>query len=234
MIKTAAQSFAESLGYRVQKFRPAQTIAGFLASEEIDTVIDVGANEGQYGSYLRSMGYRGEIVSLEPVSDVFRILSERTATDPHWRAIQTALGETEQQLTINVSQATTFSSIKARSDAAEAYESSRVARQEQIAVTTLDKIFSGIRGERTYLKIDTQGYEQQVLAGASQSLKSIIGVQMELPCRHLYADTWNLSEAIAFMEASGFALAQTHVVNFQRDNPHLLEEIDAVFVARDR
>ena len=86
-------------------------------------------------------------------------------------------------------------------------------RQETIKVVRLDDLFDH-SGERILLKIDTQGFEREVLDGATGSLKSIDGVLLELPVVHLYQGTWGLEEAFGYMNDRGFMLSQITPVNF--------------------
>ena len=53
--------------------------ARLLASERIDLLLDVGANEGQYALRMRRAGFQGRIVSFEPLSDAFAALERRAA-----------------------------------------------------------------------------------------------------------------------------------------------------------
>src|SRR4051812_45614795 len=63
---------------------------------KVDLVIDVGANEGQFARRLRSF-YHGKIISFEPVSSVFKRLSEWAASDPDWSVYKMALGNQESE-----------------------------------------------------------------------------------------------------------------------------------------
>jgi len=98
-----------------------------------------------------------------------------------------------------------------------------------VQVVRLDDILSSLCGTNFFLKIDTQGFEQEVLAGSSGSLPKMLGIQLELPIVHLYDGTWSLSEAFAFMSANGFVLSQVRPVNYSPQDPASLVEIDAIF-----
>jgi len=69
---------------------------------QVDLVIDVGANEGQYGSEVRRMGYRGQILSFEPLLKSFKALSRRADGDPQWHAIQSAIGPFPGRADLNI------------------------------------------------------------------------------------------------------------------------------------
>jgi hypothetical protein len=103
-----------------------------------------------------------------------------------------------------------------------------VARTEMIEVRALDEVCPRVKGN-VLLKIDTQGYERQVLEGALAVLPAMKGVLMELPIVHLYKGTWQLHEAIAFMAAAGFVPAQIHPVNYHSADGVSLIEVDCLF-----
>ena len=69
----------------------------------VTVVLDVGANEGQYGRELRLAGYKGRIVSFEPMAAPFAKLATAARSDPGWDVVQLALGEANAETEINVS-----------------------------------------------------------------------------------------------------------------------------------
>src|SRR4051794_31190999 len=74
------------------RLRPEHRWVRLLLLHGVDLVLDVGANEGLYGSQLRQYGYRGRIVSFEPLSGPYRRLQRRVSRDPLWSCKQMALG----------------------------------------------------------------------------------------------------------------------------------------------
>jgi hypothetical protein len=102
-------------------------------------------------------------------------------------------------------------------------------RQEEITIARLDALFGPYRDRRVFLKIDTQGYERLMLEGAREALTKIVGVQLELPLVHLYNDTWSLADALAYMDQRGFVLAQLSPVNWLKEDPVSVVEIDGIF-----
>jgi FkbM family methyltransferase len=107
MIKRAIRSFMRSLGFELSS-------ANLITSEvlqtkrlldyhNIDLVFDVGANCGQYGSFLRECGYSGKIVSFEPLSSVYAQLLHLSKKDPLWNvAPRLAVGDRNDEITINI------------------------------------------------------------------------------------------------------------------------------------
>ena len=232
-MKAFAKKVARRVGYDVR--RAAPNVVDFINSRNVDVVLDVGANVGQFGRELRERGYRGQIVSFEPVTPVFEELRKAAERDHAWEVRNLALGASHGTATIKVSENTVFSSILKQTPVGEAYDAkARVLREETIRVERLDDLFEPFRGRRVFLKIDTQGFERDVLLGAEASLKHVVGLQAELPTGHLYEGVWTLPEALEFLMRRGFILAQTHPINYGANDPVSLIEMDCVFrVAED-
>jgi FkbM family methyltransferase len=234
-LRDRVRSLARTFGYDVRRIdshfykRPVD----FIRSRGIDVVVDVGANIGQYGERLRSDGYAGWIISAEPVHAVFNILAARAAADVRWQVLNFAFGEKRGSSQINVSEASVFSSIRSQLPSATAFNAeSKVIGRETIRMARLDDVFPELPKGRVFLKIDTQGYEQQVLMGASGCLSRFLGVQMELPIVHLYEGTWSFHEAAAYMHERGFEISNIVPVNYDPADPVSLLEIDCIFCVR--
>lgn len=195
-------------GYDVHRCRP--NLGQFLNSRGIDLFLDVGGNIGQTGLQLREMGYRGRIVSFEPVSSVFGELAQAAKRDGNWTAYNFGLGSQQLRTTINVSENPVFSSIRNQTKQACLFDpAARVCREEVIDVQRLDDIFHEFRKYRVFLKIVTQGFEREILEGAEQALKIVLGAELILPIVQLYEKNWSLPEALSYMKDKGFVLAQT-------------------------
>ncbi len=217
-------------GYDIRK---APLVVDFLRSRQVDVVLDVGANVGQFAGELRAMGYGGTIVSFEPLRSAFEALEAAAAKDPAWTVRNLALGAEAGVATLNVTDHSALSSIKLQTPRAERFSArAKIVGTQSVEVVKLDDIWPEFTGRRVFLKIDTQGFEQQVLAGAAGALKEIVGVQLEIPIEHLYAGVWSLVEAIGFMEESGFAISQVRPVNPLTEDPASLIELDVVFRRR--
>ena len=141
-----------------------------MAKRKIDLVLDVGANVGQFGVSLRQTGYGGRIVSFEPMKAAFAMLQRTASKDALWTCYNVALGDNDGTAIINVSANSHSSSLLAVNPRSLQIEPSiGYIGQEQITVRRLDGLFEQIAKPEnvTYLKIDTQGYELKVLAGAA-------------------------------------------------------------------
>jgi FkbM family methyltransferase len=228
--KNLIRGFLHKRGFELSRVIGAD-LAQFLASRDVDVVLDVGANVGQFGSNLRADGYRGRIVSFEPIRSVFAQLQAEAKADPRWDTRNFALGAEVGTAEIRVSQHTVYSSILEQTELAAKFDpKAGTVSVEQISVRPLDDFFEAEFGDaKVFLKIDVQGFEPQVLRGAERSLKRILGVQLELPAVHLYRDTWDMEAAIAQMREYGFVVAQVRPVNYLANDPASIVEIDCIF-----
>jgi FkbM family methyltransferase len=210
------------------------SLIDFLQTRGIDLVFDVGANDGSFGLWLRELGYRGRIVSFEPIRAVFDLLRARADEDGDWEAHPFALGDQPGSAVLNVSELSVFSSLLPLRAAATAFDPGAApARREEVAVATLDQFASAYASRKCFLKSDTQGFERHVLIGAKATLPVLLGVQLELPILQFYSGVWGIGDAIRFMSDHGFVVAQMHPVNYHPADPVSWVEADCVFRRAD-
>jgi FkbM family methyltransferase len=191
-----------------------------LGQLEIDCVLDVGANRGQFAGELRKIGYAGPIISFEPVSTEFRAMQEKFRKDSKWRGHQIALGSTDESRSINIPNLTVLSSFL------ESITAEQNCRTETIEIRRLDGLLPSILADldvsRVYLKMDTQGFDLEVFKGASGCVEKIQGIQSELSVQPLYKNMPRYLEALQIYEDAGFDLYNLSVVN-RTDTGGLLE-----------
>ena len=101
IIRTALRKASLDLVRYDHRFHPLARRMRLLSTHEVTLVFDVGANVGQYATELRTLGYRGRIVSFEPLPDAFAELERVARHDPLWEAVNIGLGDTERPATIN-------------------------------------------------------------------------------------------------------------------------------------
>ncbi|MCB1529499.1 MAG: FkbM family methyltransferase [Rhodospirillales bacterium] len=167
-------------------------LAALLDHHKIDTVLDIGANLGQYATRLRQSGFTGRIVSFEPLRKNHSVLQSISTHDPKWDiAAPMAVGEENGQIEINVSQNHEMSSIlPLEANTLTALPKSKYIGTEKVSIQTLDSLLDEYTDEKEklFIKADTQGYEFSVLKGAAESIKKnkISGWQLELSLLPLY------------------------------------------------
>ena len=166
---------------------------GFLFNQyNINCVLDVGANTGQYGVELRRAGYKGHIISFEPVSAVFAQLQRHCADDAKWTAHNIALGREDSSETINIAKNSSFSSFLTplTDHELELKGGEIVEKTETVSVrrieSVIDEVSAHIGGTNFFLKMDTQGFDLQVLEGLGSQGDRIIGLQSEVSVLPIY------------------------------------------------
>lgn len=182
-----------------------------LKTFNIQTIIDIGANTGQYAESMYDFGYEGKIISFEPGEDAHTLLTLRSKKYPNWIvAERCGLGANKSEATLNVSDNSVFSSML---DIKDSYTKdtpkARVVKSEKITINRLDDIIEKYvnfaEDGKVLLKIDTQGFEKEVLAGGMNTLQRSTGIKMEIPLYQYYAGTgFDFAQSIQFLLENDF------------------------------
>ncbi len=206
---------ARKLGIELRKYTPSHSkvarMKQLFTYHKIDLVLDVGANVGQYAEFLRGFGYSGRIVSFEPLSSAYSQLKALSNKDPMWEvAPRTAIGNEDGEITINISANSYSSSVLDMLESHSGVRSdSAYCGSEKVALSRLDTIAQKYIKNDTnsiFLKVDVQGFERQVLEGATQILPQMNGIQLELSLVPLYKDQSLFKEMLKLMEQLGYEL----------------------------
>ncbi len=241
-----AQKLANQLGIELTQLGsngpdPAQ-LATFLLSRKVTLVFDVGADVGQYGRELRAQGYRGRIISFEPFSGAHAKLQKGAANDPDWIVPpRTAIGSEEGVISITASPNSLFgSSVSGSTPGSIALGVSSLspvsakliaACDEQVPLVTLNSLAPQYmkRGDVVFLKVDVDGFEYEVLHGASKILDAVCGVQLKLSPVPPYHAGKPFRFMLDFMESNRFSLYSLASA-FAGDTAARAMQFDAIFV----
>lgn len=236
ILKRLVRRTLRRIGWDIIKFSPARhtdaRISKLIQHYEIDLVLDCGANDGQYGCYLREIGYAGRIVSFEPLAGAFSKLKMIAAHDRNWEVRRCALGGECGQIPINVSENSQCSSILPMLPGhTDALPTSQYIGKEIVPMNRLDDEFQKIRNaaNRIMLKIDTQGYEMQILNAGALTLQTATLVQVEMSLIELYEGAPTFSQLNQFMTDQGFTLASIEPVFTDPKSGSLLQ-VDGVYI----
>lgn len=201
-------------GLELNRFRPGSSrTAQVISSLEyfgVDLVLDVGANQGQFASEMRGCGYRGNILSFEPLSKAHGALRQASKGDAKWDVFpRCAVGSRNGEGEINISDNSVSSSLLPRHDNLSSAEpASSYVGKEAVSLVTLDSVAMDLVGKfkNPFLKIDVQGFEWNVLDGARNTLPKMRGILLELSLVPLYKGQHLWKDIIARLEGEGFAL----------------------------
>ena len=213
-----------------------QFLRRLLKGLQVDCVFDVGANEGQYASELRLIGYRGTIVSFEPSPRSFERLSEVSEKDPDWHVFDFALGSEAGEAEFNRMKESVYDSLRQPTTEETRHHAdyNQVVERVTIRVERLDTLFPGLKRRfgftRPYLKTDTQGFDLEVFRGAQSIHSEFAGLQCELALKRLYKGAPLMTDVLPEYERAGFVLTGLFAVN-----PHEpeVDECNLFFERRD-
>lgn len=240
-VRGFVQNLFQRLGWDVRR-------VGYPSSEEVllkqfltvarpNVALDVGANVGQYGLSLRKCGFEGRIVSFEAVAAVHARLSAVAARDHDWLvAPRCALGRSAVESNINVAGNSVSSSLLPMRDAhLQASPNSAYVAREAVRVERLDDVAQPLlaKDARLLLKVDTQGYEEEVLAGADHIIKSVSAMQLEMSVVPLYQGAPDLRRILELCENLGFQLHGLIPGFFEEKSGKLLQ-MDGLFLRMPR
>ncbi|MGO9302451.1 MAG: FkbM family methyltransferase [Candidatus Korobacteraceae bacterium] len=205
--------------WRVAGLPAAQRLQEVFAKRQIDRVIDVGANEGQFYKFLRlEVGFTGQIVSFEPIPELAARLQERSTNDSSWTVHACALGATAGELTLNVTAKTAFSSFLLPLALDPDFSGNVVERTIRVPVSTLDEMFPDpIALRHTYLKLDTQGFDLEVAGGGERTLETIPALQTEVSFSALYDGMPDYQKSLSVFNQYGFHVSDFFVVAARSD-----------------
>jgi FkbM family methyltransferase len=183
----------------------ATTLRDLLQSTRADVILDVGANRGQFAGFARHVGFTGWIVSFEPQPDDYAALEASRRGDERWRGYRMALGEMDGEITLNLAYESDTSSILPSLSA------TRYRGTLRVPVRRLDELWTEVRRDldlgadcSVFLKLDTQGYDLRVFAGASEMLGSVTAMVAELSSIPLYEGMPTMSESLRTFGAAEF------------------------------
>jgi FkbM family methyltransferase len=203
-----------AFGFDLRRISPSTSPALQLLRStdrfEVDLVLDIGANVGQFASELRSVGFLGGLVSFEPLSRAHHDLSKAASRDAKWQVHpRCAIGDHDGEIEINVSKNSVSSSILPMLEAHfSAAEDSAYVGSEKVPIFRLDSVAPAYlkKFRHPFLKIDTQGFEWQVLDGAREVLPVMHGVLCEISLVPLYEGQHLWMDMIRRLEGEGFTL----------------------------
>lgn len=235
-MKNLVKRTIRRLGYDLRQYKPVSSesaqIMTILKHHGVNLVFDVGANTGGFGRYLRNIGYVGNIVSFEPMKAAYDTLVLSTKSDRFWRtATRSAIGEVDGEIEMHIAANSESSSILDMLDthSAAAPESIYIG-MEKVPLRKLDTLAPEFLKDESvlFVKIDTQGYEEQVLLGAKDTIARANVLQLELSLIPLYAGQKLMPEMVANLKSMGFDLWGMAPVFADPHNGRMLQ-MDGIF-----
>ena len=210
---------------------PTRNLLG-LRSIRPKTVLDVGANMGQFALEFKPVFTAAKFFSFEPLPSCFEHLRQLSLEDSKWECFNLALGDEIKvaEFYIHADHTSSSSFLPAAEKHYELYPETRAQHTAAVQCTTLDDwIESHPEARQTpiILKIDVQGYEANVLRGAKGTLPNVEAVVTEVIVESLYREQSPFSEQVKLLDQAG--LHFTGVIQHAFDAEGKVISFDGVF-----
>jgi len=212
---------------------PKQTLLG-LKNFNIRTVIDVGANEGQFARMISSFFPDAGLYCFEPLAGPFRVLSAWAQTrGGRVRCFQMALGDVQGEVEMHLHTDHTPSSsfLEATERCHALYPQTQREKITKVYMTTLDEVLKGELDRMPrdiLLKLDVQGFEDRVLRGGARVLLQCQAVLLEVCIDPLYEGQADFLGLVQLLQTAGLHYAGNLDQNYGEDGRVVF--LDAVFV----
>lgn len=244
LLKKTIISLLDKIGYTIipnwqlDSFFLTKRIKKIINTYQIDCIIDVGANTGQYYEFLRKqVQYNGLIVSFEPDPENIRFL-EKKNKDKNWIIQGYALGQESTILNFNIMKQNSFNSFLQpdHSETEQFKQQNIIKKTIQVPVKRLDDILQTLQKKfvfnKIFLKIDTQGFDLQVFKGAYGLYNQIKAVQTEVSVMPIYKNAPGIEDSLKLFRKSGYEVSALYPI-FESKFPHAVE-FDCIYLPAER
>jgi FkbM family methyltransferase len=237
MLKSIVRRAFHGVGLELRRYKPTHSAAAqflaMLTAHRVNLVFDVGANAGQFAARLRESGYRGRIVSFEPLSAEWTRLKNASRNDSLWQvAPRGAIGSEDGEIEIHIAGNSGSSSALNMLDLhRETAPDTAYIGTERVPLRRLDSIGQDYLTEDSIVlvKIDTQGFESQVLKGAPKIIGRAVGLSLEMSFVPLYEGETLFEQMFATIRALGFEVWDFKPAFIDRGSGRLLQADVAFF-----
>ena len=189
-------------------------IINFLEDQSIKTVIDIGAHKGEFIKSVLNISSVINIEGFEPQKNIFEVLKKTFSTNKYIKLNNLAIADKagKQIMKINkLSDTSTLNEIDSDSlyfkfKSFLLYEKNSIISEQEVLTTTIDLFFQNIKfSEKTLMKIDTEGYEYNVLMGSKNKIKEIKYILIENQFSKMYKNV-NFENCHQFLINHNFKL----------------------------
>lgn len=212
LVKTLLDVVLHPVGLNVERFfgkeLALKKLVKIAFENRIDLILDIGANTGQFASKMIDCGYRQRIISFEPLSSAYPHLLKNALKHENWEAAErAAIGDLDGMIHINVSINSHSSSIlTVNQQHVDAAPSAAFIGKEEVPIKKLDSLMNEFDGSSAILlKIDTQGFEKNVIEGALHLIQTKVKIiLLELSLLPLYEGAVTFADMVKYLETIGF------------------------------
>jgi FkbM family methyltransferase len=210
-VRSAVSQLLRPVGFDlIRLYRVPRTTFLGLRRFPIQTVIDVGANRGQFAREALTFFPRAHIISFEPQPAAFEQLCQFAAHCPSQvTPVKLALGDSEGRAHMQVHVDWDYSSslLATTSLAHQLYPYQQQQTTINVRLTTLDSFFAsaGYRLQPDILvKIDAQGYDDRVIRGGRSVFSQARACIVEINLDQLYQGQGSFKDIFALLDEFGY------------------------------
>jgi len=231
--KQFIRKFINRLGFDVRRLHecPSATLLG-LGMVPFRTILDIGANEGQFADYINRFFPTADIYSFEPLAYPFEQLSALASQNSRIHPYNLALGETEgsHDFILHTAHSPSSSFLNTTDKSLSDFPLTEHQKKVSVQATTLDSWFAmhGSSLKQEFLvKIDVQGFEDRVIRGGSSVFSVASTCIVEVCLDRLYNNQAEFGEVCRLLYLNGLRYAGNFNQVYASDGH--VAYIDAVF-----
>jgi FkbM family methyltransferase len=237
MLKKLANKILSSLNYEVHYTLPEKEqeiisnkknieLHRWLTSYDFKTIIDIGANEGQFAHKMR----KSLLISFEPLPDVYHKLLDSFKDDSFFTSYNFGVGEREENVSMWSNEYSPSSSILKMKEHTDHFDFAVSQSLVNIKIVPLDKVLNFEVIETPYIvKIDVQGFEEYVIKGGKKTLSNAKMIITEVSFRELYENQLLFDGIYLMLKELGFKYAGNYEQLYSPINNEILQA-DAIFI----
>jgi FkbM family methyltransferase len=202
----------------------------WLLDYNFNTIIDVGANEGQFAMKMRQFFPNARIISFEPIPETYAKLNNNFKGDPNFKAHCLGVGDKEETSSFFLNDYSPASSLLKPGDRLEHFDQASSSKEITINIKRLDDVIqSGDMKKPLFVKLDVQGFEDRVISGGMEVLKHADLIMCEVSFTTVYQDQKLFDDIYHMLKDLGFSY-QGNYEQLHSPVNHEVIQADAIFV----
>lgn len=208
-IQKLLHALSSSSGMRALKHGVAASIehSSALGDVQYKTIVDIGANVGQFALFARGRYPKAAIFSFEPLEDCWTIFSSIFGGDQHIQLFRCGVGPADAKAAINVTKENDSSSLLTPATTQVEVFGTEVSAKKTVELRRLASVLSGEQlATPALLKIDVQGFELDVLRGSEELLDRFDTIYVEASYVELYQEQAHAGDVIEYLRTRRFEL----------------------------
>jgi FkbM family methyltransferase len=227
------RKFLRQFGFDFHRHTASKSKLSYLNTLNIQTVLDIGANTGQFAAEIRNILPEARIYSFEPLADCFKKLNEHMGQYNNFSSFNYALGDTDESVPMNKNAYAPSSSILEMSENhKKLFPHTKESSLEKIVVKRLDDVASSLTLKANVLiKVDVQGFESKIITGGENTFKKAHAVLIENSFTTLYENQPLFNEIYTKLVALGFEYKGALQEKVNPLNGEIISE-DSLFLKR--